>query len=852
MFRFRNLLLGFCVALSIITFQVMIGVTGIAGKKSVTQAATPDSPLGRQAETLTQLGHRQLAQGQPNQALASWQEAAKIYQKLHFKEGVTGSLINQNLALQDIGLNLQACSTVLESLKLNAEGWICDSSFYQSPEEPLKALALTIAHLEPVPVNIIALQNLGDILRLLGKSDESELVLQQALNQANWLNNHEEINAILLSLANTERFTFEQLREKYPDLENPIEQDNTLKLIQQKARSSLYIYQRLNQPDVSASIRLKSQLSYLKLLLDAERWSATPNTPSYKKLAVFHAQIQNQIYPLAKIIQQNPSVFRQLPANESVLAQLNFATSLDRIPNEQLQTVAIHYADDALQTAARLNSLRLQSNSFGVLGNLYKQENRSQFYFEKAASLAQLVQASDLAWQWQQQLGILYQRQGQYDKAIQAYKAAIDNLDQVRSNLLSINSDVQVSFREKVEPVYRQYMRLLLSAPHPDLEQVIKVNEQLQSAELENYLQCGKLDLISLGDIQNVATPSAAIHIIDLGDQVEVIVRSTDRSLHRHTVTANLVKDNTDNLLTTLQTRRVNDYRDYRAKQDEEVIISFSQTLYNLLIAPVKKYLPNSGTLVFVLDSYFQGIPMSILHDGHDYLIKNYSISLTLGSRLRQPKALGKGQLRALIAGLSQKSPSFKDPNAPRGLTSLPEVEDEVEDIKRYTFDDKELLNKEFTAKRFEQAFDASSFPLVHITTHGQFSSNPKKTVILAWDQAVNIKQFNNLIRGKTLGEQDAIELLVLSACETAKGDKRSALGIAGVAAQAGARSTVASLWVVDTESTALLMGEFYKGLSHGLSKAEALRQAQLALLSNPKYRFSYFWAPFILVGSWL
>ncbi len=848
MFNFRNLLLGFGVALPIL----LQGEIGIAGQKSVPQSATLDSPLGRQAETLTQLGHRQLAQGQPSQALASWQEAAKIYQKLHFKEGVTGSLINQNLALQDLGLNLQACSTLLESLKLNAEGWICDSSFYQSPENPIKALELAIAHLELLPVNTIALQNLGDILRLLGKSNESELVLQKALSQAKWLNNYSEINVILLSLANTERFTFNQLQDKYPDIENPIERDKTLNSIQQKAQLSLSLYQQLNKPNVPAFIRLKSQLGYLKLLLDTEKWSLKSTTSSYKELVAFHSQIQGQIYPLVKIIQQNSSAFSQLPANQSVLAQLNFATSLSRMQNEQLQTVAIHYADSALQTAKRLNSLRLQSNSFGVLGNLNKQADRSQFYFEKAASLAQAVQASDLAWQWQQELGILYQKQGQYDKAIQAYKVAIDNLDQVRGNLLSINPDVQVSFKEKVEPVYRQYMRLLLSTHNPNLEQVIQVNGQLQSAELENYLQCGKLDLISLSEIQNVATPTAAIHIIDLGAQIEVIVRSTDGFLHRHTVTANLVKDNTDRLLTNLQTRRVDNPRDYRAKQDEGIIISLSQTLYNLLLAPVKKYLPKSGTLVFVLDSYFHGLPMSILHDGHDYLIKNYSISLTLGSRLRQPKPLKKGQLRALIAGLSQKSPSFKDPNAPRGLTSLPEVENEVEDIKKYTVSAKELLNKEFTVKRFEQALNASSFPVVHITTHGQFSSNPKRTVILAWDKAVNIKQLNNLIRGKTQGEQNAIELLVLSACETAKGDKGSALGIAGVAAQAGARSTVASLWVVNTESTALLIGEFYKGLMNGLSKAEALRQAQLTLLSNPKYSLSYYWSPFILIGSWL
>lgn len=852
MFKFRSLVLGVTVTLPIFLFQEVRGHYEIAGTRSIAQAISTESPLSRKAATLTQVGHEELAQGRPNQALASWQEATKIYQTLHSKEGVTGSLINQSLALQDLGLNLRACSKLLESLKLNAEGWICDSSFYQTPEKPLKAITLAISHLEPLPVNITALQRLGDVLRLLGKSEESELILMKALDQARRCPNYSGVNTILLSLANTEKFIFSQLYSKYPDIEEVIEKNKTFKLTQEKALLSLNLYQQLSKPNIPQFIRLQSQLNCLGLLLDTERLSADESKQRRKELAGFNTQIQSQIYPLIKVIQQNSSAFSQLPPNRAVLAKLNLATRLDQTQNKQLKLLAIHYAEDALQTAESLGSLRLKSNSFGVLGKLYKQENRSQFYFEKAASLAQSAQAPDLAWQWQQQLGILYQKQGQYDKATQFYKAAIDSLDRVRGNLLSIEPDVQVSFREKVEPVYRQYMRLLLSTQNPDLEQVVKINEDLQSAELQEYLQCGKLDLISLSKIQKVAAPAAAIHIIDLGDQVEVIVRSTDGFLHHHTVNATLVKDNTDNLLTTLQTRRVDDYRDYRAKQDEDIITSYSQTLYNLLLAPVKRYLPNSGTLVFVLDSYFQALPMSILHDGHDYLIKNYSISLTLGSRLRQPKALEKGQLRALIAGISQKSPSFQDPNVPRGLTSLPEVESEIKDVKKYTVSAEELLNKGFTVKRFEQTLNASSFPLVHITTHGIFSSDPKKTIVLAWDQAVNINKFNSLIRGKTLGGQDTIELLVLSACETAKGDKRSALGIAGVAAQAGARSTVASVWSVNSESTTLLIGEFYRGLRNGLSKAEALRQAQLALLSNPKYRFSYFWAPFILVGSWL
>lgn len=855
MFKFQNLLLGAGVALPIFFFQgAVMKNHKNADNGSIAQAISTEMPLSRKAETLTQLGHEELAQGRPNQALASWQEATKVYQKLHNKEGVTGNLVNQSLALQDLGLNLQSCSTLLESLKLSSDGWICDSSFYQSPEDPLKVLTLVTAHLELLPVNTIALQGLGDVLRQLGKSDESELVLKKALNQAKRLTNYSDTNSILLSLANTEKFIVSQLRNKYADIENPIEQENTLSLIQKKALLSIYLFQQLSNSNVPQPIRLNSQINCLNFLLNIEGWSRNPNTRSHEDLTEFHAQVQKQIHPLVKIIQENSSAFSQLPANQSVLAQLNFATSLNQIQGEQLQPLAIHYAENALQTAERLGSSRLKSNSFGILSNLYKQkqESRSQVYLEKASNLAQAVQAPELAWKWQQQLGTLYQKQGQYDKAIQTYEASIANLNQVRGNLLSVNPDIQFSFRDQVEPVYRNYMQVLLAKlasnprlDQPILEQVVHINEGLQSAELQDFLQCGKLDLISLNEVVKKITPSpSVIYIINLGNRIEVIVRSSDHLLHHHSVNSKIVEDASESLQQNLENP------DLYHKDETQFLIP-SQTLYHVLIAPIKAYLPQSGNLVFILDSFFQGIPMSLLHDGRNYLIKQYSISLTINSQLRQPKALRQEQLRALIAGLSRNNPNLKDSNA-SGLTeALPETLKEVSSIKKYV-SSVELLNEKFTTERFQEEIDKAIFPIVHITTHGKFSSDPQKTVLLDWNQALNIKQMNDLLKGESQNQPEGIELLVLSACETAKGDRRSALGIAGIAAQAGARSTLASLWAVDAESTTVLMTEFYKGLKAGLPKAEALRQSQLKLMSDPNYDQPFYWAGFVLLGSWL
>ncbi|NJK27948.1 MAG: CHAT domain-containing protein [Coleofasciculaceae cyanobacterium SM2_3_26] len=97
------------------------------------------------------------------------------------------------------------------------------------------------------------------------------------------------------------------------------------------------------------------------------------------------------------------------------------------------------------------------------------------------------------------------------------------------------------------------------------------------------------------------------------------------------------------------------------------------------------------------------------------------------------------------------------------------------------------------------------------------------------------------------------MELLVLSACQTAAGDDRAALGLAGVAVRAGARSTLATLWLVDDRAAALVMSQFYRELAapDTPKKAEAIRRAQVSLMANPDYQHPFYWAPYILVGNW-
>jgi len=122
----------------------------------------------------------------------------------------------------------------------------------------------------------------------------------------------------------------------------------------------------------------------------------------------------------------------------------------------------------------------------------------------------------------------------------------------------------------------------------------------------------------------------------------------------------------------------------------------------------------------------------------------------------------------------------------------------------------------------------------------------------MAYDNVINFDQLDSLLRSGKFANQP-LEMLTLSACQTAEGDDRAPLGLSGLAVKAKVRSALGTLWPANDEAASVLMVEFYKALNKpGISKAQALRQAQLKLLNDNKLQHPFFWAPYILVGNWL
>lgn len=825
-------------------------------------ASLPVNPLLTQAQSLTAQGHEQLGLGRAEEALQIWEKTTELYTQLGDAEGIAGSKINQSLALQRLGMYRRACQNLLAPLELDyQENLICkqQSEIEASPQQQLEFLQAALKQQKDSQVRGIGLRILGDVLRSLGHLALSESVLKESLEMAKRLHPSADISSELLSLCNTQRAAYQRKQELYERTDLTADRDEAI----QKAEESLECYEKVAQFAQNADAKAaqtQSPLNHLSLLLELNRQlqaESQKNVPDIKsKLPKIQLQINQKIEDLI----HNSQLFSDLSPIQEIDARLHLAISLAKLKQPEKLPLAIQYATTALVQAKNLKNARTEAYASGILGSLYEQNfatDIAENYIVEALRLAQSIQAFDLAYQWQQQLGKIYEKQGKIQDAIAAYTSAVDTLEQVRQDLLSINPDLQFSFRDNVKPVYEDLINLLLRS-HPtqdQLKQVTKVFGQIQLAELQNFLQCGSLNLVSFNEVKK--SPEAVIYTIVLPqhNRIEVIVslpkQSQSPQYYHYSIPWHEVRSQVNSLRESLQSQT------YKPANLEKEILPPARKLYELLIAPAESYLPEKGTLLFVQDSELQSLPMALLQnsDKH-YLVEKYNITVSLGVLGREPNFLSWKQLRVLMAGVSEGK-SFLN-SSPR-FQKLVNVLDELDLVQKNTVGSERLFNEDFTLKRFQNKINTSSFPVIHIATHGIFSSDLEKTVILASDEPIHVRQLDSLLRSRNQGSRDTIELLVLSACQTAKGDKRAGLGIAGIAVQAGARSTLASLWNVSDRSTAFFMGEFYRELKAGATKSEALQKAQLTFLKNPEnkpeyknYDHPYYWAAFILTGNWL
>ncbi len=276
-----------------------------------------------------------------------------------------------------------------------------------------------------------------------------------------------------------------------------------------------------------------------------------------------------------------------------------------------------------------------------------------------------------------------------------------------------------------------------------------------------------------------------------------------------------------------------------------------AQKLYDWIIRPFAADLDLAQikTLVFIQDGILRSVPMAALHDGAKFLVQKYAIATTPSITLTNPKPLDRQTLRALALGLTKDA--IVDG---RTFPALTNVGSEISQVETQIPGSKQLLDDNFTRDRLQQELDKTVYPIIHIATHGEFGTVPEDTFLVTGKNGkLTINDLDTAIRSVN-SDSVSVELLVLTACETAVGDDRAALGLAGVAVQAGVRSALASLWFIQDASTATLITKFYTNLNDSsVSKADALGAAQRTLIeAGGEYAHPAYWAPFILIGNWL
>jgi CHAT domain-containing protein len=745
----------------------------------------PSLSIDRQVRAIAQVLNNQgillLSQGKAEQAIATWKQAQESYQQVGDELGIIRTLINQASAFKQLGLYRRALTILTE----------VESLLVEQPDSNIK---------------IVGLRSYGDILRLVGEVKRSRAVLTSSLTIASGLDSVDEQSKILLLLGNT--YKTHQPKK-------------ALKLYQQGLETC---QQQLNCRQ--SDLLLQIYLAQLNTSLETHSWQ-----------------------PSKSLIPQIQAELARLPVNRANLdRRLNFAHSwLELTQQSKLNHSRVvdleQFLMATIEQAEAIAYPQAQSYSLGLLGQIkaeLKDWDNAQQNTQAALILAQGINAPEVSYLWLWQLGRINQAVGESEEAIAHYTQALELLKSLSRDLVASNFDVQSSFRNRVEPVYRELLGLLLATDEQkivsqaNLEAAREVMESLHLAELNNFFReaCLAAQVVK---IDNIDRQAAVIYPIILSDRLEVILSLPNQPLKHYSTKISQTK------LELI----IEQFRHQIVVRSRRNFYPSAQKLYDLVIRPAVDDLTRSNlkTLVFVPDGALRNIPLSALYDGKHYLLEDYNIALTPGLQLLNPRPSKLAKLKIIAAGLTQKI---------HGFAGLDYVASELREIES-RIESRILIDQDFTSAALKQEIQNSDYPFVHIATHGQFSSALEDTFLLTWDERLNINELSSILQTRNVDLNKAIELLVLSACETATGDNQAALGMAGMAVRAGAKSTLATLWSVDDRATTQLMSSFYQELSaQHLPKAEALRQAQLSLLHHRWYQHPFYWSPYVLLGNWL
>ncbi|CAD0231989.1 putative Filamentous hemagglutinin family outer membrane protein [Planktothrix agardhii] len=306
----------------------------------------------------------------------------------------------------------------------------------------------------------------------------------------------------------------------------------------------------------------------------------------------------------------------------------------------------------------------------------------------------------------------------------------------------------------------------------------------------------------------------AIVYIVSREEQLEIIVVPSSGKPIKHSV-PEATQEKLFPVVRQLQSEITNP-----RKRDTVSYQAPAEQLYQWMIQPIEDDLKRLGisTILFSLDAGLRSLPMAVLWDGQQFLTEKYGISLIPSTSLIDFRYQPIGQAEVLAMGASQFQQQNPLPAVPIELQNITEI-----------WPGEKFLNERFTLENLKSQRRISDFQVIHLATHADFKTgSPSNSFIQLWNEKLPLTELPNLG-----WDNPIVELLTLSACRTALGDRRSELGFAGLAVQAGVKSALASLWYVSDQGTLGLMSEFYESLKQAPIKAIALQEAQIDMIQG-------------------
>lgn len=569
---------------------------------------------------------------------------------------------------------------------------------------------------------------------------------------------------------------------------------------------------------------------------------------NHARLALSDGQIEDAV---ALLEDARETLAGLAASEEGVLTRVHVGRSYKILfattgqPKPELLLAANALLSQAVDQANALGDPRGAAWAQGILAEIYADRGHTREALElmrRALFDAQRAGAAAAELRFEIESARLLAALGREAEAIEAYRLVVERLAELGPILrISYAADAGSIYRESGR-VYREMVDLLLiraarkgPTKASDLAYVQQLMERFKADELRDYFQDDCVDAYREGmtGAGDASLGAIVVYPIVLEDRMELLL-THEGELQQYTVS--IPVDTLNQEIRTL--------RKLLEKRVTRQYLPHAQRIYEWLVRPYEAVLEQNrgATIVFVPDGLLRTIPMAALHDGEKFLIERHPVATTPGLELSDPHPIEHSGAEIFLGGLSEST---------QGFSPLPHVREELTAVGKM-FESEFLIDAAFTEDTIKSRISSRPYPIVHLASHGQLGARSEDSYILTHDGKLELGELSTLLAATRFREQP-LELLTLSACETAAGDERSALGLSGLAVRAGARSVLGTLWKVNDVAGSKLMVIFYRELMRpGVSRATALQRAQQELLSDRRYLHPGYWSPYLIIGNWL